>query len=515
MKKKLTHNSIKDKIVNLETARHLSTKHKISKKKIILCHGTFDLLHAGHYRHFQEAKDFGDILIVSITADKYINKGPGRPFFNEHLRAEMIASLSYIDYVVIIDEPTAIKAIESIKPHIYVKGQDYQNKSNDLTNKIKLEEKKLVKVGGVLKHTSNITFSSTSIINEKFPVYDSILRKFLSTYKKRGIEYFLSITKKIENKRVLVIGETIVDEYVYTETLGKSAKESILSTLKKTSQTFAGGSIAAANHISDFCKKVYLVTGIGDQNSEDKKFIKNNLSKNIKLCDVKLEKCPTTKKTRFIDRSYLRKMFEVYEMNDKQLTKKNEDKVIKKIKSCIPKVDLIIITDFGHGFLTQKVIDFISKSGIHLAINAQTNSANRGFNLITKYNFADYICIDEPEFRLAAHEKNLSIKDIFQKKSKNLPLTKLFVVTSGKEGCYIKTQNKIIQIPAFTNNVVDTLGAGDAFFVISSLYSVLKIDPIDIGFLGNVAGALKVNILGHSSNIKKVNFLKFIESVIK
>ena len=198
-------------------------------------------------------------------------------------------------------------------------------------------------MGGVLKHTSNITFSSTSIINENFLVYDSILRKFLSTYKKRGIEYFLSITKKIENKRVLVIGETIVDEYVYTETLGKSAKESILSTLKKTSQTFAGGSIAAANHIADFCKKVYLVTGIGDENSEDKKFIKNNLSKNIKLCDVKLEKCPTTKKTRFIDRSYLRKMFEVYEMNDKQLTKRNEDKVIKKIKSCISDVDLSLI----------------------------------------------------------------------------------------------------------------------------------------------------------------------------
>ena len=200
MKKKFTHNSIKNKIVSIETARYLSTKLKNSKKKIILCHGTFDLLHAGHYRHFQESKDFGDILIVSITADKYINKGPGRPFFNEHLRAEMIASLSYIDYVVIIDEPTAVKAIESLKPHIYVKGQDYKSKSNDLTNKIKLEEKKLIKVGGVLKHTSNITFSSTSIINKNFPVYDSDLRKFLSTYKKRGIEYFLSMTKKLKTK---------------------------------------------------------------------------------------------------------------------------------------------------------------------------------------------------------------------------------------------------------------------------------------------------------------------------
>lgn len=514
MKKNSTHSSIKCKIHNLESIKKISEKYKKKKKKIILCHGTFDLLHAGHYRHFQEAKDFGDLLIVSITADKFINKGPGRPVFNELLRAEMIASLSYVDFVIIINEASAISAIESVKPNIYVKGDDYRDKSKDLTNKIILEESKVKENGGFLKYTSDITFSSSSLINKNFPVFDQSLIDFLSLYKKEGIEYFISLTDKLKDKKVLVVGESIIDEYIYTETLGKSAKESILATLKKSNQVFAGGAVAAANHISEFCKKIFLVTGIGDKNTEDRNFIKNSLAKNVTLCDIKLKNIPTTKKTRFVDNSYLRKMFEVYDMDDTQLTNKTESKVIDEIKNCISDVDIIIIADFGHGFLTQKIINFLVDSGVYIGINAQTNSANRGFNLITKYKKANYICIDEPEFRLAVHDKNTAINSILKNK-KNLPKSNLFAVTTGKGGCHIKSGEKIIKIPAFTNNVVDTLGAGDAFFVVSTLYSYLNINPLDIGFIGNVAGALKVNILGHSSHIKKNHLLKFIESVIK
>ena len=112
------------------------------------------------------------------------------------------------------------------------------------------------------------------------------------------------------------------------------------------------------------------------------------------------------------------------------------------------------------------------------------------------------------------HDKNTSIKKLLLN-SNNLPKAKVFIVTTGKNGCLIKTKEKILEIPAFTNTVVDTIGAGDAFFVISSLFAYLNSNPMDIGFIGNVSGALKVNILGHSSSIKKSNFLKFIESVIK
>ncbi len=507
-------NFIKRKIYDINLLNKISRDLKERKKKIILCHGTFDLLHAGHFRHFQDSKNLGDVLIVTLTADKYINKGPGRPIFNQYLRAEMIASLSYVDYVSIINDPSALPAIKNLKPDVYVKGNDYKDKNKDLTKKISIEEKEVKKNGGYLKFTDNISFSSSSLINENFFLYDESLNKIIKKYKKVGINYFLSLIKKLKNLSVMLIGDSIIDEYIYTNTLGKSAKENILATLKKDEQVFAGGAIAAANHISDFCKEVTLVTGIGDRSNNYREYIRKSLRKNVKLIDLKLNQRPTTKKTRFIDSSYMTKMFEVYDMNDMPLQKKEETLILSKIEKILPKIDLAIITDFGHGLITKKIIEKILSSKVFVAINAQTNSANRGFNLITKYSKADYICIDEPEFRLAAHNKTLPLEDLLTI-SKNLPKAKVFIVTTGKNGCLIKTQKKIIKIPAFTNKVVDTIGAGDAFFVVSSLFAYLKTNPVDIGFIGNASGAIKVNILGHSSSIKESQLLRFIESVIK
>ncbi len=515
MKNKNTFDSfIKKKILTLESLKKTSSENKKNKKKIIHCHGTFDLLHAGHYRHFQDSKNLGDILFVTITADKYINKGPSRPIFNQYLRAEMIASLSYVDYVGVIEEPSAMSAIRAIRPDIYVKGIDYKDKSKDITKKILNEENEVKKYGGVLSFTDNVTFSSSSLINENIISYEKNLSKILENYKAQGFEHFTSLTEKVKNLNVMLIGDAIIDEYIYTDTLGKSAKESILATLKKNEEKFAGGSIAAANNIADFCKKIYLVTSLGTTSNKQESFVKDQLSQKVKLCSIGLKNRPITKKTRFVDSSYMRKMFEVYEMDDSPIDKEEERKIISIIKKNITKVDLIIVTDFGHGLLSKKIIDEISKFKVFLAVNAQTNSANRGYNLITKYQSADYICIDEPEFRLAMHDKNSSLEKLLTN-TKNLPKAKIFIVTTGKNGCLLKINNKIIKIPAFTNKVVDTIGAGDAFFVISSLFAYLKSNPIDIGFIGNVSGAIKVNILGHSSSIKKSQLLKFIESVIK
>jgi len=115
---------IKKKILDLSSLKEISQNLRSKKKKIIHCHGTFDLIHAGHYRHFQDSKNLGDILFVTITGDKFVNKGPNRPVFNEYLRAEMIASLSYVDYVSVVNDQTAVPSIKIIKPDIYVKGID-------------------------------------------------------------------------------------------------------------------------------------------------------------------------------------------------------------------------------------------------------------------------------------------------------------------------------------------------------------------------------------------------------
>ena len=113
-------------------------------KKIVLCHGVFDIVHLGHIRHFNQAKEQGDVLIASLTQDKYVKRGPGRPFFNDRLRAETLASLTVTDYVSIVDAPTATDFIRKVRPDIYVKGPDYKARDKDVTGKILEEEKEFI-----------------------------------------------------------------------------------------------------------------------------------------------------------------------------------------------------------------------------------------------------------------------------------------------------------------------------------------------------------------------------------
>ena len=160
----------KDSHAKIKTIAELAVvlgKVRKAGKKIVHCHGVFDLLHPGHVKHFQSARKKGDILIVTLTKDEYVNKGPGRPAFNHHLRAETLAALQCVDYVAINDWPTAVETIKKLKPHYYVKGSDYAQKE-DITGKILEEEEAVRAVGGMLHFTDDISFSSSSLINAHF-----------------------------------------------------------------------------------------------------------------------------------------------------------------------------------------------------------------------------------------------------------------------------------------------------------------------------------------------------------
>ena len=116
------------------------------KAKIGLCHGVFDILHVGHVNHFQEAKKKVDILIVSITADKFVNKGPNKPYSSSENRAKILTSINHIDYVFINNSHSAEKVIKNLSPNFYFKGKDYISK--DITGNLKLELKELKKNKG-------------------------------------------------------------------------------------------------------------------------------------------------------------------------------------------------------------------------------------------------------------------------------------------------------------------------------------------------------------------------------
>ena len=159
---------MKKKIFELNQLSKICLDLKRKKKKIALCHGVFDLLHPGHIYHFKQAKERGDILVVSVTSDEYVLKGPGKPFFSEKYRINSLAALEIIDYVVLINEKSAINAIKKIRPNFYVKGSDYKKSKEDITGKINLEKKEVKKIGGEIIFTTGPVFSSSKIINKEF-----------------------------------------------------------------------------------------------------------------------------------------------------------------------------------------------------------------------------------------------------------------------------------------------------------------------------------------------------------
>ena len=136
-------------------------------KKIIHCHGVFDLLHPGHIQHFEAAKREGDILIVTVTPDEYVDKGPGRPVFSESLRAESIAALACVDYVSVNKWETAEETLRLLNPDFYVKGQEFEHRA-DKTGKLQRELAVVEEIGAKMRFTHEIVFSSTQLINKHF-----------------------------------------------------------------------------------------------------------------------------------------------------------------------------------------------------------------------------------------------------------------------------------------------------------------------------------------------------------
>ena len=153
------------KIVELDQLAPIVHKLKNAGKKIVLCHGCFDLMHPGHIKYFQAAKEMGNVLVVTLTPDMYVDKGPGRPVFDQNLRSESIAALECVDYVAINKWPTAVETLKLLRPNYYVKGQEF-DKLEDKTGKIQQEAEVVEDIGAELRFTHEIVFSSTKLINQ-------------------------------------------------------------------------------------------------------------------------------------------------------------------------------------------------------------------------------------------------------------------------------------------------------------------------------------------------------------
>jgi rfaE bifunctional protein nucleotidyltransferase chain/domain len=505
-----------EKIKTLAQLGEIAAEARAKGKKVVLAHGVFDILHVGHKRHLDIGKRHGDLLIVTLTTDKHVNKGPDRPVFAEKLRAEMVAALECVDFVGISPNPGAEPVLELIKPSYYLKGSEYADEEADVTGRIKTERQMVEKFGGKVLYTEDITFSSSNLSNRVLQLYPEDTAAYLKDLRSRiTVDDLKSDVKAAEGKRCLVIGDTILDEYVYVEPLGKPAKENIIATRYKSREIFAGGAVATANLVGQMCASVDLVTLLGKQDSRED-FIRSNLHPNVKLVPFYREGGQTTVKSRLVDPAYVKKLIEVAYLTDEDLPGAEQAALNGWVEENIGNYDAVIVNDFGHGMIDEGLVNIVCAKSKFLAVNAQTNSANRGFNLITKYPRADFICIDEPEARLAAVERYAPIETVVREKLERKIDCHTFVITHGKLGSIVYTpQAGVKRIPALTGEAIDTIGAGDAFFAVAGPLLAAGSDPFIAAFIGNAVGAMKVRIVGQRHQITKPEILKYLSTLLK
>lgn len=502
------------KIQSLSELGNLVSVYKAQNKTIAHCHGCFDLLHLGHIRHFESAKKTADILIVTLTQDKFVNKGPGRPVFNENQRAESIAALQCVDFVAINSWASAEETIKIIKPDFYIKGPDYKDQATDLTQNIGIEEDAVIAVGGKMHITEDEAFSSSKLINTHFSPLDENLQRYLTSFKENNsIDEVLAAIDKMKDLNVLVIGDTIIDEYHTCTPLGKSSKSPTISTIFRSEAAYGGGILAIANHIQEYTKNVHLVTLLGETNTQ-LELINSKVNPAITHNYFTRKDGPTPTKRRYID-SYLNlKLFEVTSMNDKHIDKPLETEAINYLETIYDNYDLIVLADFGHGFITPGIIKALEKSNKYLSVNAQTNSNNFGYNYITKFHNADYISIDEKELRLPFGDAYCSLEVLIEKLAEITNCNNI-QITLGEKGSIIYKDKKFTTIPAFANSIKDSVGAGDAVLSLTSLCSYLNIPSEITGFIGNCTGSIAVGILGNEKPVYKKDLTKFISHFLK
>ena len=500
------------KIKNISELSDMLTEQ--TKKNRVLCHGVFDLLHIGHIKYFEEAKSMGDILVVTLTPDAFVNKGIGRPVFNQTLRAEAISALECVDYVAINQWPTAIETIQTLKPDVYVKGPDYKDYEDDISGNIKLEEEAVKSVGGRIAFTSGQVFSSSNLINNFFNTHNSKQNKFIKKLKQNySIQNIRENLDRLMDLRVLLVGEAIIDEYIFCDSVGKSGKEPILVSKRIRSENYAGGVLSVANHVSEFCNKVKILTYLGDRDNQ-KQFILENLSGNIDFDFIEKNDSPTILKTRYIDDYSKTKIQGIYDLNDENLNETEEKDFLNKLSSCVEDYDLVIVVDYGHGLITPNIVETLENKAAFLAVNTQLNSFNAAFHSISKYKRADYVCVHSGELRHDYRNRNDEIESLTGKLSKRVN-SKFVTITHGTKGSMVFNGKKFIYCPAFAEKIVDRVGAGDTLLAITSLCFAKDIPEEITILLGNLSAAETVAISGTGNSLNKTSLLKTVETLLK
>jgi cytidyltransferase-like protein len=501
----------RNKEIPFSEARSVFKKIKSDGKSLVQCHGTFDLVHPGHVIHFEDAKSLGDVLVITITDEKYVNKGPGRPYFNNELRVKNLSALEVVDFVVVIPFAAAVEAIETVCPDVYCKGKEYAVEGSDFTGNFKDDVATVEKCGGRVEFVGDVVFSSTKLINQNFTVTTKSVKEFCEQLAKQWTpDAFREVVEGFRDLKVLVVGDIILDRYSTVSVQGLTSKNRILSGRFLAEETQPGGALAIFRHLKEFTNSVDLMGYVGRESWIDEWLGQWLPSESDNVIRMEHQ---TIIKQRFVepvkDGKEMSKLFSVNFIESTPPSEATIRKTIGILKRKITDYDLILAADFGHGIFSDPIRDLLQSEAKFLSVNCQTNSNNYGFNIINKrWKKADAFSLDRKEIALAIGQKEFDLTEGLIKLKKQMGARCAWLTLGDEKTICVNTEQPVIKCAPFETKVVDTIGAGDAFFALASLAAVKNI-PLEMAtFIAQIAGALAVKIVGNRDCIRKGKLMK-------
>lgn len=467
------------------------------QRKVIMCHGTFDVVHPGHIRHLMYASGKADILVASITADEFIEKANFRPYVPEELRAINLAALDMVDYVVIDSNPTPLENLSTIKPDYFAKGYEYV--SSGLPPKTQSEKDVLDTYGGEFIFTpGDIVYSSSRIIEAAPPNIAS--DKLLTLLEAEDIT-FDDLRKTLDSMKGLkvhVVGDTIVDSYTHTVMIGGQTKTPTISVRYEGQDDYVGGAGVVAKHLNAAGADVTFSTVLGDDKWTD--FVINDLKEaGVKVNEIVDPTRPTTNKNAIVCANY--RMLKVDMLDNRSIS----EAILAKLAEAIQNLDAdcVVFSDFRHGIFNKSTIPTLCDAipeGVFKVADSQV--ASRWGNICEFQGF-DLITPNEREARFALADQDSVVRPLARKlydesKAKNL------ILKLGSRGliAYRSVEDKddvrsFFAVDSFVEHLKDAVGAGDALLSYASLAHIAGGHEVSASVLGAMAAAVECECDGN------------------
>ena len=460
-------------------------------RKVVMCHGAFDIVHPGHLRHLVYAKEHADVLVASITCDDHITKANFRPYVPEQLRALNLAALEVVDHVIIDRDPTPLNNLSILQPDYYAKGYEY-TAGGSVHPRTREEINVLESYGGEMLFTpGDVVYSSSALIEAAPP--NLAVDTLLTTMEADGITFadLRDALVKMGELKVHVVGDTIVDTLTTTKLIGGLTKTPTFSVQVQQRNDFIGGAAIVAKHLRATGAEVVFTTVLGDDPHRDY-VVRDLKASGIDVRAVVEKGRPTTNKNAIVAGGY--RLIKIDTVDNRPISARTQAEFAENVRNT--KSDIVVFADFRHGIFNRDTIPALVDAipaGAYRVADSQV--ASRWGNILEFKNF-DLITPNEREARFALGDQDSVIR----------PLASRLYDMSGCKTLILKLSDRgvltqraplggstkyFFVVGTFVDRVIDPVGAGDALLAYAALARKATGSDLIASVLGSLAAAVE------------------------